>query len=152
MSKSQGKPLTALTRPFLVPTNATHRQYEALRAYFVEGLSSVEVAERFGYTPGSFRVLCHQFRRHPDRPFFLTPEKGPKRSPHRDRVSEEIATLRKRNLSIYDISHVLAERGTTLSPAAVSIILREEGFARAARAPGRVSCIILQFIHRVSQQ
>jgi MFS family permease len=35
-----------------------HRQYEALRAYFVDELPSKEVAERFGYAPGSFRVLC----------------------------------------------------------------------------------------------
>ena len=37
--------------------------YEALRAYFVEDRASAEVAKAFGYTPGSFRVLCHQFRR-----------------------------------------------------------------------------------------
>lgn len=133
MFTSKGDALTALARRFLAPTSATHRQYEALRAYFVDNLSSVEVAERFGYTPGSFRVLCHQFRRHPDRVFFRSPEKGPKHAPKRNRVREEVVALRKRNLSIYDISHVLAERGTTLSPAAVSIILRDEGFARLPR-------------------
>ena len=35
--------------------------YEALRAYFVEDRSSAEAAKAFGYTPGSFRVLCHTF-------------------------------------------------------------------------------------------
>ena len=54
-------------RIFLVPRNAVHRQYEALRAYFVEGLPSAEAARRFGYTPGSFRVLCHELRHNPDR-------------------------------------------------------------------------------------
>ena len=44
-----------LARFFLEPANPTHRQYEALRAYFAEKLSAKEVAERFGYTPGSFR-------------------------------------------------------------------------------------------------
>ena len=58
----QSKERLTLSRHFLEPTNSTHRQYEALRAYYVEGLTSVEVAERFGYTPGSFRVLAHQFR------------------------------------------------------------------------------------------
>jgi hypothetical protein len=52
-------------RTFLTPSNATHRQYEALRAYFVERLSGTEAARRFGYTPGSFRVLVHQFRHAP---------------------------------------------------------------------------------------
>jgi hypothetical protein len=45
---SIGKPLTELERAFLEPTDPTHRQYEALRAYFVEGLPSQEVAKRFG--------------------------------------------------------------------------------------------------------
>ena len=47
---------------FLAPDTATQRQYEALRAYFVEQLPSREVAARFGYSAGSFRVLCHHFR------------------------------------------------------------------------------------------
>ena len=46
--------------------------YEALRAYFMEDLSSAEVAKAFGYTPGSFRVLCHQFRRDDEPTFFLS--------------------------------------------------------------------------------
>ena len=69
--------LTKTVRAFLEPKNATHRQYEALRAYFVEGLPSAEAAERFAYTPGSFRVLCHKFRQDPGRAFFLSPQKGP---------------------------------------------------------------------------
>jgi len=51
--------LTSETRFFLEPASPAQRQYEALRAYFVEGLSSTDVSRRFGYTPGSFRVLCH---------------------------------------------------------------------------------------------
>ena len=49
-------------RFFLEPVNTLHRQYEALRAYFVDGLPSTQAARQFGYTPGAFRVLCHQFR------------------------------------------------------------------------------------------
>jgi hypothetical protein len=122
-----------LTRVFLEPSNATHRQYEALRAFFVEGLSSVEAAKRFGYTPGSFRVLCHQFRNNPHREFFLPPAKGPQAAPKMDRVRQEVITLRKQNLSIYDISRALEHAGNKLSPAAISLIIREEGFARLPR-------------------
>jgi hypothetical protein len=57
MFTSKAKKLTDLSKVFLEPTNATHRQYEALRAFFVEGTPSAEVARSFGYTPGSFRVL-----------------------------------------------------------------------------------------------
>jgi len=125
--------LNDITRAFLQPSNATHRQYEALRAYFVEGLSSEEAAKRFGYTPGSFRVLCHQFRQNPHREFFLAPAKGPQKAPRIDRARQEVIALRKQNLSIYDISRALKETGNDLSPAAISIILKEESFARLPR-------------------
>jgi hypothetical protein len=133
MYTSEAKKLTNLSRVFLEPTNATHRQYEAFRAFFVEGLPSAEVAHRFGYTPGSFRVLVHQFRQNPRRDFFLTPAKGPQSAPKTDPLRDRIIALRKENLSIYDISRNLAHQGHTLSPAAIAQILKDEGFARLPR-------------------
>jgi hypothetical protein len=135
MLKDKGEEIMNLAHVFLEPSNATHRQYEALRAYFVEKLSCAEAAERFGYTPGSFRVLAHKFRADPHRTFFVAPQKGPKTAPKRDRVRERVIALRKRNLSIYDISRALAAEGETLSAVAVSLILKEEGFARLPRRP-----------------
>ncbi len=133
MFNSKGKPLTELQRVFLEPADSTHRQYEALRAYFVEGLPSHEVAKRFDYTPGSFRVLCHQFRQHPQRSFFIQPRKGPHRAPKRDPVHDQVIAMRKQNFSIYDISEALKAEGHSLSPVAVSLLLKEEGFARLPR-------------------
>jgi len=133
MFKSKPTKLTNMARFFLEPANSTHRQYEALRAYFVDDLPSVEVARRFGYSPGSFRVLAHQFRQNPDRPFFLPPQKGPQASPKTDRLRDKVVALRKQNLSIYDISRVLQESGHRVSAVAVSLILKEEGFARLPR-------------------
>jgi hypothetical protein len=133
MYNSEPKKLTDLSRVFLEPSNATHRQYEALRAYFVEGLSSFEAARRFGYTEGSFRVLCHQFRQDPHRNFFAPSAKGPQSAPKTDRLRDKIISLRKQNLSIYDISKILRDEEHGLSPAAVSMILKEEGFARLPR-------------------
>lgn len=133
MFTSTGKALTELERVFLEPTDPTHRQYEALRAYFVEGVPSQEVAKRFGYTPGSFRVLCHQFRQHPHRSFFIQPRKGPRHTPKRDPVRDHVITLRKQNFSIYDISETLKAAGHTLSPVTISLLLKEEGFARLPR-------------------
>jgi hypothetical protein len=133
----KGRKLTALERAFLEPVNATHRQYEALRAYFVDKVPSKEAAERFGYTPGSFRVLCHQFRTDPSRAFFL-PERARAVSAERPatktaRLSERVVALRKQNLSVYDISAVLKESGESLSAPAIWAILHEEGFARLPR-------------------
>jgi len=127
------KRITDLARLFLQPANSTHRQYEALRAYFVEGLSGAEVAVRFGYTPGSFRVLVHHFRQNPKRPFFLPPAKGPQASPKSDPLREKIIALRKQNLSIYDISRALQKEGHAISPVSVSIVLKAEGFGRLPR-------------------
>jgi hypothetical protein len=133
MSSSEANEITDLARFFLEPANPTHRQYEALRAYFVDRRPSAEVARRFGYTPNSFRVLCHRFRQNPQRPFFLAPAHGPAAAPKKDRVREEVIALRKQNLSIYDISAALDRAGRSLSPPAVAQILNQEGFARLPR-------------------
>ncbi len=50
-------------RYFLEPANATHRQYEALRAYFVEALPSAEAARRGGYTPAARTMRPSRFIR-----------------------------------------------------------------------------------------
>jgi hypothetical protein len=133
MFTSKPKKLTDLTQVFLEPTNSTHRQYEALRAFFVDGLPSAEAARRFGYTPGSFRVLAHQFRENPRRDFFLTAAKGPHVAPKADPLRDRVIALRKQNLSIYDISRNLSHQGDPLSPVAVAQILKDEGFARLPR-------------------
>jgi hypothetical protein len=133
MSNSKLSQLTKEQRAFLIPKNSNHRQYEALRAYFVEGLSSQEAAKRFGYTPGSFRVLCAEFRQNLDRSFFLSSEKGPKQAPKKDSVREQVITLRKQNLSVYDIARLLAEEGKPLSVPSINLILQQEGFARLPR-------------------
>jgi hypothetical protein len=122
-----------ITHAFLRPTNATHRQYEALRAYFVDGLPVAEVAARFGYTAGSFRVMACLFRKDPSRRFFAEPIRGPDRSAGKRTLRDRIVALRKRNLSIYDISTALRGEGQSMTPAGVSLVLRQAGFAKLPR-------------------
>ena len=139
MLNSKRRKLTNLERPFLEPTTATHRQYEALRAYFVEQIPSPTVAASFGYTPGSFRVLCHQFRQNPRRPFFLPDRdvarriRPPQQPTQTSRLRERVVELRKQNFSIYDIVRALHDSHETLSAPAVWAILREQGFAKLPR-------------------
>lgn len=130
---STAKNLTLLAEHFLQPSNATHRQYEALRAYFVEGLPGPQVAERFGYTYDSFRRLASQFRKEPNRPFFLRPAQGPHTAPKKQALRNRVIALRKQNFSIYDISRALTADGHPISPVAVDQILKAEGFARLPR-------------------
>ena len=125
--------LTHLAQRFLQPRNSTQRVYEALRVFCVDRIPAREVAQRFGYTPASFRVLVHRFRQDPDRDFFLPPTRGPQAAPKKDAARERIITLRKQNLSIYDISRALAGDGLAYSPVSVSQVLTQEGFARLPR-------------------
>jgi transposase len=130
---SAASKLTDLAQRFLRPQSSTHRLYEALRCYFVEKVPSRQAARRFGYTPESFRVLVHRFRQDPGRPFFLSPSRGPQTAPKKDQARDLIITLRKQNLSIYDISRALDREGISYSPVAVAQFLRQEGFARLPR-------------------
>src|SRR5436309_1318615 len=96
--------LTDEARFFRAPQTTLQRQYEALRAYFVDRLPSHQVACRFGYTRGAFRVLCHQFRHDPDwrAAFFPAARPGAPATPARDRVRDLAVALRKQNMSVYD--------------------------------------------------
>jgi hypothetical protein len=47
---------------FREPAGPLQRQYEALRAVFLDGLSRKEAAGLFGYSYGAFRQLVRQFR------------------------------------------------------------------------------------------
>ena len=131
----KGDELTELAQAFLCPACPTQRQYEALRAYFVEGLSGAEAAARFGYTEGSFRVLVHEFRQNPEREFFLPTRKkaASDEEKKKDPVREQIIALRKQNLSVYDIRDALKKDGVIRSAVTVGAMLKEEGFARLPR-------------------
>ena len=135
MALSDSKSLTDPADFFSRPSSPRQRQYEALRAYFVEGRPSALAARSFGYSPGAFRVLCHQFRHDPHaRQFFLSASLGrPAGVRRQDTVREEVIALRKRNYSVQDISRAFAERSLRVTPAAARDILREEGFAPLPR-------------------
>ncbi len=105
-----------------------------MRAYFVEGLSSADAARRFGYQPGSFRILCWRFRHVMDRDFFRDLARGPRTQPRKDAVRARVIALRKQNRSVYDIRDELERTGPDrLSVTAIQEVLREEGFARLPR-------------------
>jgi len=125
--------ITECRRFFAEPATARQRQYEALRAFFLDGLTSKEVARQFGYSHGAFRVLCHDFRRGLLGDFFATTRPGPREQPKKNKARDQVLALRKRNYSIYDISRVLKEQGILLSATAVREILAAEGFAPLPR-------------------
>jgi transposase len=133
MSNGTPKDISECRSFFLQPRTPKQRIYEALRAFFVQGLPSRQAARAFGYSVGSFQVLCHHFRRDPNPTFFVSPSHGPRSQPKKSAARELIIRLRKQNLSIYEISHALKEQNYSLSPTAVGEVLKEEGFAPLPR-------------------
>src|SRR5881409_3662547 len=133
MPKGAPKDLSDCRKFFLEPDNPKQRMYEALRAYFVDDRPSREVARAFGYTTGSFQVLCHHFRRESDPVFFTSTRPGPRSQPKKSAARDLIIELRKQNHSVYEISEALKEQNVPLSPTAVREVLKEEGFAALPR-------------------
>lgn len=127
------KSISTCKRFFLEPSSPKQRQYEALRAYFAEELPSAQAARTFGYTPGSFQVMCHRFRREPTPAFFVSPQPGPRSQPKKSAARDLIVDLRKLNHSVYEISEILKSRDLGLSPTAVREVLKAEGFAPLPR-------------------
>ena len=125
--------LTDCERFFAEPSTARQRQYEALRAFYLEHLPSAEVVRRFGYSVGAFRQLCHSFRLRDLPEFFAIARRGPREQPKKSRARDQIIALRKRNYSVYEISQALKEQGTPLGATAVGEVLAAEGFAPLPR-------------------
>ncbi len=127
------KEISQLRRFFLQPRLPKQRQYEALRAFLVEGRPAKDVARAFGYSLNSFYVLCHHFRREPEPVFFVSPRHGPQAQPKKSAAHDLIVQLRKQNHSVYEISQTLKERHCPLSATGVREVLRSEGFAALPR-------------------
>ena len=83
-------------RFFREPKQTFQRQYEALRAVFVEDQPLDQVAERFGYKLSALRSMASRFRgdcrREGTTPFFSTPDEDLPREP----VQVTIEPVRKR--------------------------------------------------------
>jgi hypothetical protein len=133
MSINSPYSLTDCERFFADPSTPRQRQYEALRAFYLEHQPSAEVARRFGYSGGAFRQLCHTFRLGDLPEFFAVGRRGPREQPKKSRTRDQIIALRKRNYSVYEISQSLKEQGTPLSATAVREVLAAEGFAPLPR-------------------
>jgi transposase len=86
---------------FSQPAQPYHRQYESLRAVFLEGSSQKEVADRFGYSYSSLRQLVYEFRRDCHRtaggsPFFASRRSGGRPQAPRSRQRRKPTTRKRR--------------------------------------------------------
>lgn len=122
---------------FTAPEQVNHRRYEALRAFFVDGLTHAQAAERFGYTRWGMVNLVREYRAGNLQLFAPPGKPGPPAgvAPAKDRARGRVIELRRDGLSSYEISRRLATEGTPLNRTGVAEILAEEGFGRLLRHP-----------------
>ncbi|MGH3787796.1 MAG: transposase [Pseudonocardiaceae bacterium] len=122
---------------FTAPEQVNQRRYEALRAFFVDGLSHAEAGQRFGYTRWTMVNLVREHRA--GRLALFTPPRRPGPppgvAPAKDRARGRVIELRREGLSTYEISTRLAGEGIPLNRTSVAEILTEEGFGRLLRRP-----------------
>jgi transposase len=117
---------------FRNPKTAQQRQYDALRDYYLNGLSQKDASKKYGYTPSSFQTVVRDFKK--QRIVFFPPaKKGPKRKQITDPIKDRVIELRKKNHSIYDISNLLKQDGHSWSLDTIGRVLRDEGFAKLPR-------------------
>ncbi len=123
---------------FIKPSSVTQKQYEALRAFFLEELPAKDVAEKFGYTFRAFTSLAADFRKKlrmlPDEdPFFLVRKPGRKELKEKASIVSKVIQLRKKYLSVPDIKVALDGKGIKVSEKKIYLIVKQEGFARLPR-------------------
>lgn len=123
---------------FLTPKLVTHKQYEALRMYFVENRPASEVAVRFGYTYRAFTSLIAYFKEklsnNPSGSFLFSENKpGRKISSQTNHIKTTIVDLRKKYYSVPDIKVMLDALGHSISEKNIYNIVSKEGFSRLPR-------------------
>jgi transposase len=118
---------------FTRPLSTWQRRYEALRAVFVERKPAEIVAERFGFSAGYVRLLCHQFRHGKIDIAEPLPEGKIPRRRVNSQARGKIVVWRGQGLSAGDIAELLNEEGVELSVRTVERVLAEEGFPKLPR-------------------
>jgi predicted DNA-binding protein YlxM (UPF0122 family) len=119
-------------------SNPYHKQYEAMRAYFVDQLSAAEVADKFDYTINTVYSMARDFRKalidNPQNdPFFKLVILGRKPLALVEETRNEIISLRKSYLSIPEIKSIMDSKGKSMALTTINDILKKEGFARLPR-------------------
>lgn len=121
---------------FLKPENTSHRQYLALRRFFLDGCSAAEVAQEFGYSISTVYSLTRDFKerlKEDTDPFFISNKPGRKSLDEDEELVALIIALRKKYFSVPEIKSILDAQHITVSERSITTILQKDGFARLPR-------------------
>ncbi|MGH3611322.1 MAG: hypothetical protein ACRDRK_01610 [Pseudonocardia sp.] len=96
-----GSPQRAGAETFLTPDQVNHRRYEALRAFYVDGLTYAQAGQPFGYTRWSMVNLVREHRAGRLELFAPPRRPGPPPgvAPAKDRARGRVVELRREGLS-----------------------------------------------------
>lgn len=123
---------------FLSPSSIAQKQYEALRMYYIEGKSTKEVAEIFGYQHRGFTTIITDFNRKLrsgdiENLFFKSTQRGRKTTDKTHQAKDTIISLRKSYHSVEEIKSILDSKGYDISERNIYNIIKQEGFSRLPR-------------------
>jgi len=121
---------------FTKPALQVQRQYEALRAHYVDGVPLKKAAAKYGLSFSYLRKMITSLGgelKSGGCPFFQQIKPGPKKRFTPAKVKELILELRMQNLSIIDIHTAIQGAGHKLSLDTINSILAEEGLPRLSR-------------------
>ncbi|MCY4673143.1 MAG: hypothetical protein OXD43_05140, partial [Bacteroidetes bacterium] len=122
-----------LANLFLKPHAPLQKQYEALRARFVEQKPWAEIAEQFDLNPGTLRNLASKVRKSGT----LSPFESPN-TQKRSQRDQRILELRlKENLSDAEIAEHLAAEGIKAGTTLIGTVLRKAGISKLPRRMAR---------------
>lgn len=118
---------------FTAPAGAAQRRYEALRAYFLDGMPAAEVADRFGYSTASVHQMATLLRKGKLALFTETRPgpKGPRKATGQLRA--RVLALRAAGHSVTEIAAALTAEGLPVSAQTTWQILDAEGIGRLSR-------------------
>lgn len=123
---------------FQDPQSIPQKQYEALRAYYIDNMSAKEVADQFGYKHRGFTSIVLDFNkklgeRNGGDIFFRAIQKGRKPKDKSNKAKDLIVSLRKQYLPLEEIKAALDASGYQVSEKSIYNTLKSEGFARLPR-------------------
>jgi hypothetical protein len=122
---------------FSQPNLSTHKQYLALRMFFLEGASAEEAAMAFGYKITTVYSIARNFKNKLREcrdtnvdPFFQTLRTGPKTFDREGDDAQLVIEYRKKMLSIPEIEILMSGLNRQMSAGLIEKILKENGFVR----------------------
>jgi hypothetical protein len=131
------QPDTSVLDYFSLPSLSTHRQYLALRMFFLDGATAEQVALTFGYKTTAVYSIARNFknklrecRDNASDPFFQSLRTGPKTVDREGDDAQLVIEYRKKMLSIPEIEILMSGLNRPMSAGLIGKILKENGFVR----------------------